>query len=39
MAGVSSCVASSSSVVIKMGVSATSVTFGVEVYGVTANWA
>lgn len=39
MAGVSSCVASSSAVTIKMGVSSTSATFGVEVFGVTASWA
>jgi len=38
MAGVSSCVATSTSVTIKMGVSSTSATFGVEVYGMTANW-
>jgi hypothetical protein len=39
MAGVSSCVATSSSVTLKMGASSASATFGVEVFGVTATWA
>lgn len=36
---VSSCVASGTTIVIKMGTAATSAAFGVEIYGSTASWA